>query len=230
MIESALRRELGNRADIFFIQIGSHDGVTGDPLHKLVMENPGWRGIFVEPLRFLFERLLVNYGNDPRFQFENIAIADESGPKDFYFIEASVESVSADFPEWHDQLGSFDKNHIIKHLGSGVERFISSTKVDCLRFPELIRRHHVQKIDLLHVDTEGYDFRILSQVDLNTYHPLVVIMEHVHLSSQEKLAASILLAKQGYHVTATAMDYFAKKNEDLGQSELEQAAREAAEA
>ena len=38
-----------------FVQIGSHNGIDGDPLARWIDSNPWWRGIMVEPVPEQFE-------------------------------------------------------------------------------------------------------------------------------------------------------------------------------
>ena len=59
------------KKDIFFIQIGSNDGIAGDPIHQYISEH-NWSGILVEPIKYVFERLLHNYTGYPRLIFENV--------------------------------------------------------------------------------------------------------------------------------------------------------------
>ena len=66
-------RYLPNK-EITVVQIGSNDGVCGDPISHLVKKNTLWNVLFVEPVPFLFERLQNNYGNNPRFKYEKSAI------------------------------------------------------------------------------------------------------------------------------------------------------------
>lgn len=42
---------------VFFVQIGSNDGITGDPIHNLIVENSNYSGILIEPVDFCFNRL-----------------------------------------------------------------------------------------------------------------------------------------------------------------------------
>jgi hypothetical protein len=81
-------RFFGGR-DCFFVQVGSNDGVTADPLHDLIKANPRWRGIFIEPLEDCFSKLVANYGAESRFAFEQIAIAESPGERPFYSLSAS---------------------------------------------------------------------------------------------------------------------------------------------
>ena len=61
---------------------------SGDPLHDLIKANPRWRGIFIEPLAELFERLTATYGADDRFAFEQVAIRTRLSERWFYYVTA----------------------------------------------------------------------------------------------------------------------------------------------
>ena len=48
--------------DFFFIQVGSSDGITNDPIHDYIVKYK-WKGILVEPVEYLFNRLLRTYAS-----------------------------------------------------------------------------------------------------------------------------------------------------------------------
>ena len=54
-----LRAFAEKHSDVFFIQIGAHDGLTNDKLHCLVRAHQ-WRGVLVEPVQGLFAKLAAN--------------------------------------------------------------------------------------------------------------------------------------------------------------------------
>jgi hypothetical protein len=51
---------------------------------------------------------------------------------------------------------------------------------------------------VLVIDTEGFDYQIIRQVDFKRIHPDIIVYEHKHLSRQDALACRQLLQKQGY--------------------------------
>ena len=59
-------------------------------------------------------------------------------------------------------------------------------------------RNRVESVDLIHIDTEGFDYKVLSQVDLKRYKPSAILFEHHLLSDQEFLQARKLLRSSGY--------------------------------
>ena len=50
--------------NVFFIQVGSNDATHNDPLRRFILER-GWRGLMIEPVPHVFERLKRNYANRP---------------------------------------------------------------------------------------------------------------------------------------------------------------------
>ena len=115
--------------DSIFFQVGSNDGKQGDPLHDIIVNSKNWKGIFIEPVSFLFERLKNNYGNYDRFIFEKQAISTSKSIAEFYYVsERAKIELGNELPYWYDQLGSFNKNHILKYLNGLLEPYIVTVK------------------------------------------------------------------------------------------------------
>jgi FkbM family methyltransferase len=194
--------------DCFFVQIGSNDGQQRDPLHDFILERQ-WRGILVEPVPYLFQRLKENYAQQKGLIFEGVAISASDAPAEFYFVSQDAKQ-KLDLPYWFDQLGSFDKGHIIKHFGRAIEPFIVSSHVPTLTFTQLLDKNGVNRVDLLHIDCEGYDYEILKSVDFQRCRPSVIIYEHEHLGAKDKQAALQLLAGLQYACTEQGSDTIAR--------------------
>jgi FkbM family methyltransferase len=194
---------------VFFVQIGSNDGMHDDPLRSLILKHPGWGGILVEPVPYAFERLKKNYAGRPNLHFENVAVSDCAGFMPFYYVsEAALDSISG-LPKWYDQLGSFDRSHIVKHLGGALEPFIVEQPVPTKRLADVLLRNPGRTVDLLHIDAEGHDYAILSQVDFHQIRPRVILYEHVHLSDLQKRTAEASLKHNGYRILRCGNDSLA---------------------
>jgi FkbM family methyltransferase len=127
-----IRRVLDPDKSLSIVQIGSHNGRTLDPLHNLIIKNKNWRALFVEPFPSLFERLRANYGDEPRFQFENVAIAKDEGELPFYHISPATTSQMPDLPFWYDQLGSLNEDHIRSLVSEEAIGFIEKANVPAI--------------------------------------------------------------------------------------------------
>lgn len=201
-----------DRRRVHFVQIGSNDGRTGDPLWPF-RDYPGWTGVLVEPVEHVFRRLQANYGDSPeRFRLVKAAIAESAGMRAMHFVPERAVVNGA------DQLASLDRD-TARHLASraGANELISSS-VRCLTFEDLCRETGTRAFDLLHIDAEGTDAEILRQVDLDRYRPTVVIFEHIHLPSSQHDSLIRMLHDTGYAVWPLRWDTLAVRVEAIVRS------------
>lgn len=199
-------RKLLNKHEVMVVQIGSNDGKSGDPLFNLIAKRKSWKALFVEPVPYLFDQLKQNYGEEDRFTFENRAVNDGS-EQTFYSVTENIHDKIPDLPVWVEQLGSFKKDSIIGHLQGKLEPYIEEIIVQGTTLPELLNKNKVEKIDLLHIDAEGYDWIILSQLDLSTFKPEIILYEHKHLPNGEKQASLFFLKSYNYQIFQLGSDY-----------------------
>jgi FkbM family methyltransferase len=200
-VATQIRKAFSKQTPVFFLQVGSNDGVRSDPLHSFRVNNRNWTGIFIEPVEPIFERLKRNYQFSDRFIFENVAIGPSRETRKFYYVSEDAKELGGNISLWYDQLGSFDKTHILKHCigrNSGFASYIVEQEVKCVLLQDILDKHRVTKIDLIHIDTEGFDYGVLSQIDFNKYRPSIVLYEHYHISVDEKEKAESLLKTHGY--------------------------------
>jgi FkbM family methyltransferase len=186
-----------SQSEVFFIQVGSNDAMLGDPLRPFLLQYD-WSGLMIEPVPYVFERLRRNYWHKPKLIQENVAIGPQDGWARFYCVaEAGPHEP---LPKIYDQLGSFSKAHILKHAKyiPTLERRIVELTVPTMTFESLCRKHGVSRIDLLHVDAEGYDYELLKLVDFAAHRPTVLLYEHRHLSDADRVACRAKLEADGY--------------------------------
>lgn len=157
-----------------------------------------WKALFVEPVPYLFEKLKANYPKNPRFRFENVAVNDGK-IQDFYWVDPNAKFIVGNLPEWFDQLGSFDRSHINKHLNGTLELFIISTKIKGITLNELFRKCEINHIDLLRIDCEGYDWKILKQLKLDRLKPSLILVEIKHLC-EEDLGVTLKFLSKHYRI------------------------------
>ena len=182
----------------FVLQIGANDGVRADPIRRFVV-NHKWRGLLIEPLPVVFEELKQNYAGLSRVALRNIAIAEGDGHLPFYVPQKSCLGENPRL----SGLCSLSKAQVIR---VSWPRDMQIPKIRSRRFeylpksvPTLLRDEKIAKIDVLQIDAEGYDWRILSQFDLDGLGVKLINMEFFHLSEGEKHACILRLTNLGYH-------------------------------
>jgi FkbM family methyltransferase len=191
------------------VQIGANDGAHGDLITALIRRNTDWRVVFIEPLPHIFRRLTANYPPSSNYTFENIAISQERGVRTMFYVSDNIKNAQPDVPWWYDQCGSFDRNHMLKH--GFDEAFIASEDVRCEPLADVLARNGIDRIDLLYIDVEGYDFEVIKQLDVRRPQdaPKAILYEHKHLSESDKTAAEKLLSDAGYRIQRFSADTLA---------------------
>ena len=191
-----------------FVKVGANDGVTFDPCTDILLRDPAWRGVLIEPVPYLFNRLKQNFSNTNRSILEQLAIGPR-GKETFYFLDPSAKKKFADLPEWFDQLGSFNKSHITDHFGAKLSAYVREVMIDVEPLDDVLKRCNVNKIHLLHIDTEGHDYKVLTTLNFEIIKPLAILIEYKHLSPEDHTGLLGFFRDQKYVVYDCDADYFA---------------------
>jgi FkbM family methyltransferase len=147
------------KKDGFYIDIGANHPVKYN--NTLLFHNKGWKGINIEPnpsKKWLF-RLFRSHDINL-----NIGVGQEKSEIDFYVFDEST-------------LSTFDKSSVeeFKKIGHKILRTI---KIPVLPLKEILAKYTDNKeIDLMTIDTEGYDMDVLKSNDWQKFRPNFIILE-----------------------------------------------------
>ena len=162
------------------IQVGSNDGVSNDPLYESILRHKR-KSLLVEPIDYLADKLRLLHGGNPFVIVYEIAIHPSSNAVDFFHLSHDAQRQMGDlWKPWFDQIGSFSKQHLIKH-SSSIESFIQKTSISCKTLNQLIVDNNVSSVSILHIDAEGFDLEVLRSIDLDKVKPHMIMLEHKHL-------------------------------------------------
>lgn len=197
----------------FFIQVGANDGVQRDPLRTEILARK-WRGIMVEPVPYVYERLRRFTAGEPQLILENVAIADHDGTQELFYLPQSTD---AGLPEWYDALASFRKEVVLKHREfiADIDERVASMPVPCVTFDHLCAKHGVTRVDIVQIDTEGYDYEVIKLIDLDRLRPKLVMFEHHHLDGETRAACNAHLQRHGYVGLSHSLDTVCLRAEEL---------------
>lgn len=191
----------------YFIGIGANDGVTHDPLYPFVRDF-GWRGVMIEPIPEAFAALEQNYAGFGEVSLVQAAIGKTDGSGTIYTIEVSDRETM--MMSLHS---SFNRDILLRGMQwhQDLEQRVAERQVPLLSFATLLRRIGAETVDVLKIDTEGYDLEILRTVDLVQLAPSLVIAEHANISKKDKIEMADILLDHGYRVAMTPLDMLAYK-------------------
>lgn len=209
LVDAIIKLYARNTEDFFFIEIGAADGIVSDFFHKYILKYK-WKGILVEPVKYLFDKLVRNYKGQSNLIFENVAISNKNEIRNFYRLKETADKL----PFWCHGLGSFDLDVVLKHKRwfPDIEKYLIIEKIKCITLNNLLNRYDVKKVDLLQIDTEGFDYTIIKSFNFNFIKPKIIRYEHKHLSKMKKEECLIFLKNKGYSTfKQNAEDTFAFK-------------------
>lgn len=213
VLDLLVRDLLESNPEPFLVQIGAHDGATEDPVHDLVCRHR-LGGLFVEPQPHAFQRLMQTYRDQDKVRFENCVLGREDGSVALYVVRESAEPL----PFWLHQSASLDRAVVsnalrvfrdvkgVKSIPSNYEDLIDSVMVPSLTWESLLRKHGVSVIDVLVIDTMGFDFEVIKLLPFETVRPRIIQFEHAQLSARDQRECLQYLASRGYSLARVAVD------------------------
>ena len=184
---------------LFMINIGAMDGVLFDSMSGYAqMYNSDV--LYVEPMKPHFERLVKHKSNNPGNKFENSAISDFNGTLTMKTIPIEVVDEGLVHPAFYGMsvidptkngMGSEGDREV-------VEKYAVDVEVNCITWDTLIEKHNITEFDAMSVDTEGHDYVIFKQIDLNKFRPKLIRLEWCNMTDEEKKSVTDKLESHGY--------------------------------
>jgi FkbM family methyltransferase len=203
-----------------FLQIGANDGFNGDPIHKFIKRD-NWSGILLEPQPDVYHNWLVKiHKKRPEIKTINAALDEKDGKRILYKLAISNE-------RWASGLSSFDKQQLLSKVTH--KRFLKHVKREGIIVPErendLIVEHEIdtispetlfskfgdQRINIVAIDTEGYDFEIIKMLDITKINPDIILYEDENLKQEAAKECMKYLCDNGYKITTIRKDVIAIK-------------------
>ena len=170
------------------IQIGANDGLSFDQLNFYIKEYK-CKSLLVEPIKANFLLLKENYKEFPFIDFENSAITIGDEISHLYKVDPIYEK---NYGNHITAIQSFARGHLINH---GVKnKHIVTEKVDSITMLNLIKKYNLKKLDLLFLDCEGYDGKIILDFLSTVLLRPIIIFEFIHIDNIffEKLITKLL--------------------------------------
>ena len=168
-----------NNKKFVLCQIGANDGVSADPIYDIIKENKNIEAHLVEPQQEAFKLLIKNYSNinnENRVYFYNYALTNTNDAVKLY------KNTAVNGTDGHSSLLIRDLdvvNNIVVakytendyELVKGITCVVLNTKIN-------------KNIDVLVIDTEGYDVEIIKMYIENNIFPKVIYFERPGISGK----------------------------------------------
>lgn len=145
----------------FYVDVGCHHPRRYS--NTALLYNKGWHGINIDADKKNLKLFKVFRKRDRNIQ---ALISDKSEKLKFYYFDDSALN----------GILNYSKVRYLKDLGYKVlkEEFINTQRLD-----DVISKFGIpnNRIDLLDIDVEGYDFQVLKSIDLNLFEIKVILVE-----------------------------------------------------
>lgn len=184
---------LKNKNHGFYVDVGANDPIKLNNTYRFYKR--GWTGINIEPHKLRFKKLSKVRPNDINI---NIGISKKPGILKYYEMHPDV--VSTFSKEEMERLKK-DNIQVVNVLPIRVER---------LSF--ILDKYNPKEIDLLSVDTEGFDLDVLESNNWKKYSPKLICVE---IDKDKPLAIKKFMKTKGYEEVFNNKlnSFFMKKKE-----------------
>jgi FkbM family methyltransferase len=160
---------------INIVQIGANKG--NDDLTVLIGETQPNVLLLVEPMSIHNENLKSFYGWVNNLFVENVVIDDESNSEITFYYHLD------DGPGY--EVSSLDPKHIYERHTHLSEDRITSIKIKSLNINDLFKKYNLTNIDILFIDAEGHDDKIIKSINFDDFNINKIYFENLHIKNIE---------------------------------------------
>jgi FkbM family methyltransferase len=179
-----LTRIFQDRAAGFYVDVGAHHPFRFS--NTCALHQKGWRGINIDADPALMEAFAIHRPDDINL---SAGVSEMDGILVLHIFDEPA-------------LNTFDEAIAASRVNGGTYRLAGRTQVPVHRLDAILAAHCPpgQTIDLLTIDVEGFDLKVLQSNDWERYRPTCVVVEAL-LSSFASIQADpchLLLTGHGY--------------------------------
>lgn len=154
----------GNLKVLNLLSIGENDGKTLSNVRALM--EAGWWGWLVEPDPLAYNKLHKLYEASDRAKLFNLAIGVRTKEETFYSSGTHLGLGDTGL------LSTLDPVEMEKWKAAGTP--FTETKVTVMSWEDFYKG---ENFDLISIDAEGFDLKILKQIDFNVTKTKMVVVE-----------------------------------------------------
>ena len=142
----------------FYVDVGAHDGVSLN--NTLYFEkNNNWRGINIEPIKKVFDNLVINRPNNINL---NCAVCNNDGETDFLCNIGYTEMISG-------IKDNFDIRHLHRLQRENIQygSITEVIKVETKKLETILHENDISHINYLSIDVEGAEFEVIKSINFD---------------------------------------------------------------
>lgn len=159
-----------------YVDIGCYHPIKSSLTYNLFKK--GWSGINVDLSKVSIDLFKLSRPKDINIQ---AAITDFDG-ETFYYENGAI-----------NQQNSLKENSELKKI-----------PIKAIKLSTILKQNNLTKIDFLNIDVEGFDFKVLSTLDLSEIKPTMICIEENNYNTQKILETNThkYLQNNGYFLAS----------------------------
>ena len=177
----------GRRTEGYFVEIGAYDGENFS--NTSCLSDAGWAGLYVEPIKEFADKCRARHSLNQRVTVVNCAASDVNGEEEIFIGDTLTTLVG-------DQVSDYEKIDWAKGLHRGNSRKIRTETLD-----KILETHQVPVgFDVLVVDVEGAEDKVIRGFDIELWHPKVILIEledeHPDFRNNARIVSAVACIRQ----------------------------------
>tara|TARA_Y100000590_G_scaffold342833_1_gene391576 strand:- start:7134 stop:7835 length:702 start_codon:yes stop_codon:yes gene_type:complete len=169
--DKILDKFLKNINNGFYVDVGAYHPIKAS--NTLLLFQKGWSGINIDPSKFSID--LFNFLR-PKDENYNFAISNKKEMINFYYGKS------------YDQLATASNKFLDFHFKKKkIKYFKKKIRAHKLNYILDKSKFNGKKIDLLNIDVQGYELKVLKSLNFKKYYPSIICIEIELLEKNEKL-------------------------------------------
>ena len=170
-INSEIKKNLNFNYPINVIDIGSHKGEYISSIKKKFKIN---RIYGFEPNKEIYEILFNKYKNHKNIFLYNYGISVNSGE---VFLNKNIESSSSSINELNTKSKYYNKKYLLLNF-LNLKEVTTKVKINVIRLDQFMVENSIKQVELLKIDTEGFEFNILLGLEEDIKKTHYILFEH----------------------------------------------------
>ena len=181
----------------FYVDVGAHDGISIN--NTLYFEkNNNWRGINIEPIKKVFDKLVINRPNNINL---NCAVCNNDGETDFLCNIGYTEMISG-------IKDNFDIRHLHRLQRENIQygSITEVIKVETKKLETILHDNDISHINYLSIDVEGAEFEVIKSIHFDKVFIDVIGFENNYNNVSVPIVE--YLQNKGFVIIHKSLDIF----------------------
>ena len=180
-----------------YVDVGAHDGKTiNNTLY--FSKNHGWKGINIEPIKSVYDKLIVNRPNDINI---NCAVCNCDGETDFILNTGYTEMLSG-------IKNNYDYRHLsrLQFQNKQSNSKTNIIKVNTKKLETIFNENNITHVNYLSIDVEGAEFEVIKSINFDKVFIDVIGFENNY--NDNSIPIINYLKQNGFNVIHKSLDIF----------------------